>query len=328
MDNGKTSIPSLYLVNPEKLSPHPLLTQYFPDGSDEERDDLKESIKTVGILHPIVAKKNGEIISGRQRWRAAKEAGLKSVPVRFMDFKQPEQEEAAMIAANVFVRWLSPNVVARNKERLLEIWRQNGRGVFKGGDIPNLTPAQQRAVKRHIERVVADTEKNVRARVREQAAEESQKRLKGTVQERQRLEKSLEEVMEERDKSQQTLLKERQERKEEEARLCRKINSTRTDKDQQKKELQAVQKELEKLRARVGKSSRQIEKSTGGLEARGRRLLALTLQISRIGPEVLMPAVIGLLEGRERRKEIIDALHKLNEWSKQMEGAVEQVGQP
>ena len=41
-----------------------------------------------------------------------------------------------------------------------------------------------------------------------------------------------------------------------------------------------------------------------------------------------MPAVIGLLEGRERRKEIIDALHKLNEWSKQMEGAVEQVGQP
>jgi hypothetical protein len=91
MDNGKTSIPSLYLVNPEKLSPHPLLTQYFPDGSDEERDDLKESIKTVGILHPIVAKKNGEIISGRQRWRAAKEAGLKSVPVRFMDFKQPEQ---------------------------------------------------------------------------------------------------------------------------------------------------------------------------------------------------------------------------------------------
>jgi len=42
MDNGKTSITSLYLVNPEKLSPHPLLTQYFPDGSDEERRDLKE----------------------------------------------------------------------------------------------------------------------------------------------------------------------------------------------------------------------------------------------------------------------------------------------
>ena len=46
--------------------------------------ELAESIKQVGIIQPLVVQeKNGfyEIIAGERRWRAAKIAGLKEVPV-------------------------------------------------------------------------------------------------------------------------------------------------------------------------------------------------------------------------------------------------------
>ena len=46
--------------------------------------ELSESIKQYGVLQPLlVTDKNGyfEIIAGERRWRAAKMAGLKEVPV-------------------------------------------------------------------------------------------------------------------------------------------------------------------------------------------------------------------------------------------------------
>lgn len=49
-----------------------------------ELEELAESIKENGILQPIVVRKSGEffeIIAGERRWRAAKLAGLRSVPV-------------------------------------------------------------------------------------------------------------------------------------------------------------------------------------------------------------------------------------------------------
>ncbi len=72
MNGEKTNVPSLYLVDPGKLFPHPLLAQYFQLASAEEQEEFKATIGSLGILHPIVAKKNGEIISGRERWTAAK----------------------------------------------------------------------------------------------------------------------------------------------------------------------------------------------------------------------------------------------------------------
>ena len=50
----------------------------------EEHKSLVASIRTSGILQPIVVRKfdgGYEIIAGERRWRAAQEAGLKNVPV-------------------------------------------------------------------------------------------------------------------------------------------------------------------------------------------------------------------------------------------------------
>ena len=50
----------------------------------EELGELAESIKNYGILQPLLVQKKGdlyEIIAGERRFRAAKLAGLKEVPV-------------------------------------------------------------------------------------------------------------------------------------------------------------------------------------------------------------------------------------------------------
>ncbi len=62
--------------------------------------ELSESIKQHGIVQPlIVSKKDGyfEIIAGERRWRAAKLAGLKKVPVIVKNYTSQEIMEIALI---------------------------------------------------------------------------------------------------------------------------------------------------------------------------------------------------------------------------------------
>ena len=56
---------------------------------EAELNELAESIKQFGVLQPLLVKKNGEyyeIIAGERRWRAAKLAGLKEVPVIIREY--------------------------------------------------------------------------------------------------------------------------------------------------------------------------------------------------------------------------------------------------
>lgn len=68
---------------------------------DEEKIlQLSESIKEHGIIQPILLKKDGEnysIIAGERRWRAAKAAGLKEVPVIVMDIDEKSVLEVSLI---------------------------------------------------------------------------------------------------------------------------------------------------------------------------------------------------------------------------------------
>lgn len=62
--------------------------------------ELSESIKQFGVIQPlIVQEKNGlyEIIAGERRWRAAKLAGLKEVPVIIKKYSEQEIVEISLI---------------------------------------------------------------------------------------------------------------------------------------------------------------------------------------------------------------------------------------
>ena len=62
--------------------------------------ELADSIKQYGIINPLIVqdrKDHYEIIGGERRWRAAKKAGLKEVPVIIMNLSEQEIAEYALI---------------------------------------------------------------------------------------------------------------------------------------------------------------------------------------------------------------------------------------
>lgn len=62
--------------------------------------ELSDSIKEKGIIEPLVVRRNSaglELIAGERRWRAAKLAGLREVPVVIMDATDEESLELAII---------------------------------------------------------------------------------------------------------------------------------------------------------------------------------------------------------------------------------------
>ncbi len=83
--------------------------------------ELAESIKTHGILLPLVVTSKGDgsyqIIAGERRWRAAKIAGLKTLPAIVRTLRELEQLEIALIE-NVQRVDLAPLEQAVSIERL------------------------------------------------------------------------------------------------------------------------------------------------------------------------------------------------------------------
>lgn len=67
---------------------------------DDSLSELAESIRSVGILQPVIAsEKNGRytIIAGERRFRAARIAGLDAIPVIVRDYDEQKRMEAALI---------------------------------------------------------------------------------------------------------------------------------------------------------------------------------------------------------------------------------------
>jgi ParB family transcriptional regulator, chromosome partitioning protein len=61
---------------------------------------LSASVRTHGILQPLVVRQVGDqyqLVAGERRLRAAQEAGLKTVPVRLVDFNDRQVLEAALV---------------------------------------------------------------------------------------------------------------------------------------------------------------------------------------------------------------------------------------
>lgn len=90
---------------------------------DEEKlEELSESIKTFGLLSPIlVQKRDGyyEIIAGERRWRAALKAGLKEIPVIIRDYSEKEILELSLIE-NIQREDLNPIEEAKAYKRLMD----------------------------------------------------------------------------------------------------------------------------------------------------------------------------------------------------------------
>lgn len=83
------------------------VTQVEPNNGQPRRNfnedslqELADSIKQHGIIEPLIVQKKGnvyKIIAGERRWRAARIAGLKEIPVILKEYTDQEVFEIALI---------------------------------------------------------------------------------------------------------------------------------------------------------------------------------------------------------------------------------------
>ncbi len=87
----------------------------------EKLEELTESIKEHGVIQPLIVRKNGrkyEIVAGERRWRAAKNAKLKTVPVIVREYDNAKMAEIALVE-NIQRHDLNPIEEAEGIKRLM-----------------------------------------------------------------------------------------------------------------------------------------------------------------------------------------------------------------
>lgn len=89
----------------------------------EKLEALSESLKTHGVIQPVLVKENKNgmytIIAGERRWRASKLAGLKEIPCIIKEFDEKELMEVALIE-NLQREDLNPIEEAEGYKNLME----------------------------------------------------------------------------------------------------------------------------------------------------------------------------------------------------------------
>ena len=112
---GITTI-SISLVEPNKGQPR-------KDFDREKIQELADSIKENGLLQPILVTplENGgyRIVAGERRWRAARLAGLKEVPVYVRDLSEKQVMQLALIE-NIQRQDLTPIEEAKAYKQLMD----------------------------------------------------------------------------------------------------------------------------------------------------------------------------------------------------------------
>ena len=113
-DKGSETIVKITQVEPNREQPR-------KNFDEDALQELADSIKQFGLLQPILVqdrKTHYEIIAGERRWRAAKLAGLKEVPVIIRDYTEQEIVEISLIE-NIQREDLNPIEEAQAYKRLL-----------------------------------------------------------------------------------------------------------------------------------------------------------------------------------------------------------------
>ena len=127
LQNGKTE-PIVKIVEVEKekflniSEIEPNLSQPRKMFDEEQLGELAESIRRYGVLQPLLVQKKDdryELIAGERRWRAAKLAGLREVPVIVREYTKQQTMEIALIE-NVQRADLNPIEEAKAYQMLIQ----------------------------------------------------------------------------------------------------------------------------------------------------------------------------------------------------------------
>ena len=119
-------------VSIDILKVHPRNPEFFDDISGSEYEEFKNSIKEEGIISEIIVSPDMTIISGHQRYKAAKELGIKIVPIRIREDLIDEDKKLKVLLAANFGR--SKNDDKKQRKVAVEYVKLCG---YKHGEIGN-----------------------------------------------------------------------------------------------------------------------------------------------------------------------------------------------
>ena len=108
-------------VELSRIRPNPYQPRVEID--KENLEDLKRSIVEKGILQPLIVRQVGngfELIAGERRYRAAKEAHLKTVPVILFEISSPEEMLEISLIENIQREDLNAIEQAQAYKRLMD----------------------------------------------------------------------------------------------------------------------------------------------------------------------------------------------------------------
>lgn len=119
-------------VSVDILKVHPRNAEFFDDISGKDYEDFKNSIKEDGIISDIIVAPDMTIISGHQRYKAAKELGIQMVPIQIREDLIDEDKKLKVLLAANFGR--KKNSDAKQRKIAMEYVKLCG---YENGEMGN-----------------------------------------------------------------------------------------------------------------------------------------------------------------------------------------------
>lgn len=130
-------------INIDVLKPHPRNNEFFDDMSGEKWKEFIESIRTSGVIEPIVVTTDMVIVSGHQRVRACKELGIDSIMCEIKSYNDEDSIIKDLLETNIRQRGDIGGSAKKVGKRIKELERlygvQHGATSFQGNQFKEVT---------------------------------------------------------------------------------------------------------------------------------------------------------------------------------------------
>lgn len=141
----------MQLLKATELKPHPRNNEFFDDMTGEKWEEFLESIRTRGIIEPIIITHDKMIVSGHQRVRAAKELGIEEVSCDVHTYNDDDEILQDLLETNIRQRGNIGGSAKKEGLRIKELERiygiRNGGSGFGGNQYTkNVQELSQNAV--------------------------------------------------------------------------------------------------------------------------------------------------------------------------------------
>ena len=108
------------------MKPHPRNNEFFDDMTGEKWNEFLESIRTSGVIEPIVVTTDMVIVSGHQRVRACKELGIPEIMCEIKTYKDEDSIIKDLLETNIRQRGDIGGSAKKVGRRIMELERLYG----------------------------------------------------------------------------------------------------------------------------------------------------------------------------------------------------------